>query len=165
MTKETTSEALALRAEVENFLYDEAARLDRRDFQGWLELFTDDCIYWVPSMRDEIDPSRQVSIVYDNKQTLGERVWRLDSGLAYAQEPQSRTVHVVGSVRIMDVADAEIEVESTQVVAEFRRGSQHMHAFRCEHRLRREEAGLRIARKKVLLVNNDGHLGNLSVIL
>jgi hypothetical protein len=50
-------------------------------------------------------------------------------------------------------------------VTEFRRERQHVHAGRYVHRLRRNGDGFLIVLKKVELVNNDGHIGNLSVPL
>jgi benzoate/toluate 1,2-dioxygenase beta subunit len=165
---ETTTgplEAVLLRAEVEDLLFREASLLSARDFPGWLELYAEDATYWIPSNADESDPSRQVSIVYDKRAQLAERVWRLDSGLAYAQEPQSRAAHLVGNVRLLDPEDDLIATESVFVVTEYRRGHLYHHSGRTLHHLRREGDGLRIVRKKVELVNNDGHLGNLSILL
>lgn len=152
-------------ADAAELLYREAALLDERDFAGWLELFAQDGRYWIPSNADDVDPSRQVSIVYDGRDGLRERVWRLDSGLAYAQEPHSRTSHLVGNVMARADGDGEIDVTSAFVVTEFRRERQLTHAGRYRHRLRRTDGGLAIVLKKVELINNDGHLGNLSVIL
>jgi len=151
--------------EIEQFLYREAALLDSRDFPGWLKLFAPDALYWIPSNADEIDPSREVSIVYDDAQFLAERVWRLDSGLAYAQEPRSRTSHVVGNVQASEREDGRFDVDATFLVAEFRRGEQHLHAGRYRYELRREDDDFLIGLKKVELINNDGHLGNLSLLL
>ena len=158
-------DAVQLRAEVEAFLFREAALLDAREFSAWLELFADECLYWIPSNTDELDPTRHVSIVYDERSQLRERVWRLESGLAYAQEPQSRSAHLVGNVQVLHAGGDEIEAESVFVVTEFRRAKQFVHAGRYRHRLRREGQDLRIAMKKVVLINNDGHLGNLSLLL
>lgn len=160
-----TSDAAGLRAEVEELLVHEAALLDRREFAAWLELFAEKCLYWIPSNTDELDPTRHVSIVYDERSQLAERVWRLGTDLAYAQEPQSRSAHLVGNVQILEAEGDVIEVESVFMVAEFRREKQVMHAGRYRHRLRREGGELRIAMKKVVLINNDGHLGNLSLLL
>lgn len=155
-----------LRAEAQDLLFREAALLDRREFSAWLELFTDDCVYWIPSMRDEADPAREVSIVYDDRSLLVERVWRLESGLAYAQEPASRTAHLVGNVTVSAPGDdGVVDVESVLMVTEFRRAAQRVYAGRCLHRLRREAGGLAIAFKKVELIDNDGHIGNLSILL
>jgi 3-phenylpropionate/cinnamic acid dioxygenase small subunit len=166
MSETLTAEATAaLRLEVEALLFREAAFLDRRDFEGWIGLYTDDAIYWIPSMADDVDPARQVSIVYDDYGRLRERVWRLDSGLAYAQEPFSRTLHLVGNVDVVHAAGDELHVESALVVTEFRRDRQFLHSARCRHELRREGGELRITLKKIELINNDGHLGNLSLLL
>lgn len=152
-------------SEIDEFLYVEAALLDARDLPGWLKLFADDGIYWIPAIADDIDPRREVSIVYDNTQHLAERVWRLNSGLAYAQEPTSRTVHLVSNIRVVADDGYELDVASAFLVAEYRAGTQHLHAGQYRHRLRRVGGELQIARKKVELINNDGHLGNLSLLL
>jgi benzoate/toluate 1,2-dioxygenase beta subunit len=96
---------------------------------------------------------------------LRERVWRLESGLAYAQEPASRTAHLVANVQAHVVADESIAVTSTFVVSEFRRERHRAYAGRYRHELWRTETGLVIGLKKVELIDNNGHLGNLSLIL
>ena len=77
------------RSAVEAFLYHEAALLDAGALDDWVELFTDDGVYWVPARTDAPDPARHVSIVYDDKPRLLVRVARLQSGKEYAQEPPS----------------------------------------------------------------------------
>ena len=61
------------RPEIENFLYREARLLDTRKFEEWFDLFTDDAIYWVPAGRDDIDPTRHVSIIHDDKAAMATR--------------------------------------------------------------------------------------------
>lgn len=152
-------------AQVKQLLFQEAALLDSGQFERWLELFATDAIYWVPSGADVVDPHREVSLVYAGLEDLRERVWRLGSGMAYAQDPPSRTVHSVGNVQVVPSPDDLLHVDSVFSVTEFRRGTQFLHAGRYRHHLRQEADGLRIVLKKVELVNNDGYLGNLSVIL
>lgn len=166
MAEAPAAPGTALCAEVEELLFREAALLDRREFSAWLALYSEDCLYWIPSVRDDADPAREVSIVYDDRRLLGERVWRLESGLAYAQEPASRTAHLVGNVTVSAPGDdGLVGVESVLVVTEFRRAAQRVYAGRCLHRLRREGDALAIAFKKVELIDNDGHIGNLSILL
>lgn len=153
-----------LRAEVEDLLFREAALLDRRDFHNWLKLFADDATYWIPSGADEFDPSQHVSLVYDRLAELRERTWRIDSGLGYAQEPASRTAHMVSNVETQE-SGSLVKVDSVFIVAEFRRDRQMIHAGRYRHHLRRNGESLLIVLKKVELINNDGYLGNLSLIL
>jgi benzoate/toluate 1,2-dioxygenase subunit beta len=166
----TTADHPGLRTEVEQFLYTEAACLDAHDYPGWLKLFTPDALYWIPAVADDIDPTREVSIVHDRIGFLTERVWRFDSGLAYAQEPRSRTAHLVSNIRLLDVRPHEaggerIDVAAAFLVAEFRRNDRQLHAGRYEYQLHRAGGELRIDRKKVELIDNDGHLGNLSLLL
>jgi 3-phenylpropionate/cinnamic acid dioxygenase small subunit len=114
---------------------------------------------------DDVDPNQEVSIVYDRLPQLRERVWRLESGLAYAQEPGSRSSRLIGNVTVAEDAGDEVTVHSRFVVTEFRRQRQYVHSGRYVHRLRRDGDGFLIVMKKVELVNNDGHLGNLSLPL
>src|SRR5437773_1767250 len=78
------------REQIEAFLYREARLIDEHRYDEWLSLWTDEAIYWVPCNEDDTDPERQVSIIYDDRVRLGERVARLQSGAAWAQEPKSR---------------------------------------------------------------------------
>ena len=148
---------------VEEFLYHEAALLDERRFEEWLELFTEDALYWIPQ-GDEADPVHRVSIAYDDRRRLHERVLRLGSGFAYAQDPPSRTCHLVGNVRVHE-ADGELDVASSLIVAEVRRNAQNIFAGHVEHRLLPDGDGYRIRRKVIRLVNSDVPLGNVSFLI
>jgi p-cumate 2,3-dioxygenase subunit beta len=155
---------LELCAEVESFLYKEAELLDAREFDAWVELFAEDGLYWVPSGGPDTDPAREVSVAYDSVARLRERVWRLQSGVAHAQEPHSHTSRMLSNV-IAEPEGERVVARSAFVVHEFRRGRLHTHAGRYRHELRRAGDGLAIAVKKVELVNSDGYLGNLSILL
>jgi 3-phenylpropionate/cinnamic acid dioxygenase small subunit len=149
---------------VSDFLYYEAALLDARQLTEWLGLFTDDALYWVPA-RPDADPTRDVSLVYDDRARLSERVRRLTSGFAHAQRPPSRTCHVVGNVRVLGEREGALEVASNLVVAEVRRSQQAVYAGQVTHWLVPASDGWRIRRKIIYLVNSDIALGNLTFIL
>jgi benzoate/toluate 1,2-dioxygenase beta subunit len=160
------------RSAIEDFLYAEAAMLDDADYESWLRLFAEDSLYWIPNAASDLDPTRQVSLVYDDRRHLAERVGRIRGGIAFAQEPASRTSHAVTNVRIVGVEaavdgdGAVVHVDATFSVAEFRRGEEKVHAGRLRYRLQlRSDGDLRIQTKKVELVNSAGYLGNLSLIL
>lgn len=146
------------------FLFHEAALLDERRFEEWLGLFSDDALYWVPQGEDP-DPARQVSIAYDDRRRLHERVLRLTSGFAYSQDPPSRTVHVVGNVMQTGESDGALEVASAQIVAEVRRNTQNLYAGRVEHHLVPDGDAFRIRRKVVRLANSDVPLGNVTFLI
>lgn len=148
----------------EEFLYHEAALLDDRRFEEWLTLFDEDALYWIPQ-GDEPDPIHHVSIAYDDRRRLRERVLRLASGFAHSQDPPSRTCHLIANVRSEPAGDEELEVASTLLVAEVRRNVQQIYAGHVRHRLIAREDSFLIRRKVVRLVNSDVPLGNLSFLI
>jgi benzoate/toluate 1,2-dioxygenase beta subunit len=151
---------------VRRLLAEEVRLLDAREFDAWLALLTDDFVYHVPCGPVR-DPARQVSIAYDDRTRVEERVWRLQSGLAHSQLPPSRTQHVVSDVAIRARDGEELTVGASFVLAEVRSDVQTLFVGSTEHRLRRGDGplGWRIARKTVNLLNSDSPLGNLSFIL
>ena len=110
------------------------------------------------------DPTRHVSLVYDDRQRLGLRVDRLQGSHAYAQDPPSRICRIVTNVEMEEPAVGEVDVHSVLTIVELRAGKQRLYAARCRHRLR-EQDGLKIARKEVRLVNRDDVFDNLTLLL
>ena len=118
------------RHQAEDLLYKEARLIDEGNLDDWLTLFTQDSHYWIPAGRYDIDPMREVSIIYDDRQRMEERVWRIQSGIAWAQEPLSRTRHVVSNVEVLNSTDDEATVSSYLILFEMRRGAQGAFAGR-----------------------------------
>jgi 3-phenylpropionate/cinnamic acid dioxygenase small subunit len=148
------------------FLYHEARLLDRGDLAAWLELFTDDAHYWIPARRGLVDPDRHVSIVYDDKSRLAVRVARLLSGKEYAQEPPSITCRQLSNVVIVHDDGLEAEVDGVQVTYETRPNTAaQVLPSHVTWRLRRRPDGIRIASKRVLLVDLDRYYENLTFII
>ena len=106
--------------EVEQFLYREARLLDNRQFHQWAELLADDLRYWMP-MRSNIYPANskaiasldearqesrdltephELAVMDETRDTLLRRIERLDSGLAWAEDPPSRTRHFISNVEL-----------------------------------------------------------------
>jgi len=160
------------RAEAEDFLYLEAQLLDERRLDEWLDLFTEDGIYWLP-IDPASEPKRHLSIVYDNALRRQERVWRLLHTEAPSQSPASRTQHFVSNLRVEPGPDGEAIVRSAQMVCEMRGGDyrqiglggQQNFACSAEHRLQRRDGSWRIALKKLVLLNRDVPIENLSFLL
>jgi 3-phenylpropionate/cinnamic acid dioxygenase small subunit len=151
--------------QVENFLYREARLMDEHAYDEWLSLWTDDALYWVPCNDDDIDPQRHVSIIYDNRPRLEDRIDRLKSGAAYAQDPKSRLRRVVSNIEVEEGENGEITVYSNFNLTELRRSRQDTFAGRTVHKLRAQGSSFKIAYKKVLLVNNDEVIDNLTFLI
>lgn len=152
------------RPEAEDFLYREARLLDERRLEEWLALFTEDAHYWIP-YQDGADPGVQTPIVYDDRVTLERRIARLRNSAAHAQSPPSRTRHYITNVEVESTGPDEAKVYSNLVIYEVRTGQQRDCAGWCEHRLRRQQAGWRIAQKKVCLINSDQPIYNLTFLI
>jgi benzoate/toluate 1,2-dioxygenase beta subunit len=159
-----TLDDLLLVREIEEFLFHEARLLDERRFEDWMTLFTEDGIYWVPALPGQTAATDQVSIFHDDRELMEVRIRRLRHPHNYAQAPPSRTRHLVGNVVVEDVdGHGEIHVRSSLVMAEFRADEQRLFAAECRHRLRRVDGALRIAWKRVDLVDCDAPHGHMSV--
>jgi 3-phenylpropionate/cinnamic acid dioxygenase small subunit len=153
------------RFQVEQFLYHEAQLMDEHRFDEWLALWTQPALYWVPSNRDEIDPKREVSLIYDDWVRIQLRIARLKSGFAHAQEPRSRMRRLISNIEIEEAPDNDIIAQSNFILAELRRGKQDLFAGRTTHRLRPDSGALKIVSKKVLLINNDEPIDNLTFLI
>jgi 3-phenylpropionate/cinnamic acid dioxygenase small subunit len=160
------------RQEAEAFLYKEARLLDERRLEEWLDLFTEDGLYWFP-MDEGSDPERDPSILCDDRITRAERVYQLLHQPHHCQMPASRTVHFVSNVEVDGNGNgAESIVWCSVAVFELRPGDerqfglgqQRSFAARCEYRLRRETEW-KIVLKKVMLINRDLPLENLTFVL
>jgi benzoate/toluate 1,2-dioxygenase beta subunit len=150
-------------AECEMFLVEEARLLDEGRFADWLALFTEDAWYWVPSEPNQDSPLTTVSLMYDDRKLLETRVRRLVGPRMHAQEPRSRTSRIVTNVTIQERGPAAALVRSKFMMVECRRGEQRLFAGTCRHELVRLDGMLRIASKRVELVNCDAPLDGLVV--
>jgi 3-phenylpropionate/cinnamic acid dioxygenase small subunit len=142
-------------ARCEQFLLHEARLLDEARFDDWLALFTADGWYWVPSEPGQDNPHDTVSLIYDDRRLLETRVRRLASPRIYSQEPRSRTSRIVSNVTVEDAGANACTVRSKFLIVEYRRESQRIFAGTALHRLVLADFGIRIAWKRVDLVDCD----------
>jgi 3-phenylpropionate/cinnamic acid dioxygenase small subunit len=169
-----TKGALAMtRAEAEDFLYREARLLDELELDEWLTLFTADGLYWIP-IDDSKPPEANVSVIYDPPLRREERVHHILRTRFPSQSPRSRTVHMVGNVEVRaDAGPGEIGLRSNQVIHEIRTGDYRQTGLgdlrtlvaTVEHVLRSEGGTLKIALKKIRLIDRDMPLGNLTFLI
>jgi 3-phenylpropionate/cinnamic acid dioxygenase small subunit len=167
-----------VRQEVEDFLYQEAELLDERRYEEWLALFTDDTHYWMPLRRNvpRGEPEREftragldVNWFDEGKDTLTRRVRQILTGVHWAEEPPSRTCHIVANVQILHAggdpaAPDEVGVKSRFVVYRNRVETEtDLLVGKREDLLRRVGGSWRIARRKIVLDQNVLLAKNLTV--
>jgi 3-phenylpropionate/cinnamic acid dioxygenase small subunit len=146
----------------ELFLMHEARLLDEAKFDDWLALFTADAWYWVPSEPGQDNPHDTVSLIYDDRRLLETRVRRLASPRMYSQEPRSRCSRIVANVTVEEAEAGGVTVRSKFLMIEYRREQQRLFAGTAWHRLVQLDGAIRIAWKRVELVNCDAPMDGLT---
>ena len=144
------------------FLEHEVRLLDEAKFDDWLALFATDAWYWVPSEPDQADPHNTVSLIYDDRRLLETRVRRLASPRMYSQEPRSRCSRIVANVSMEDAEGRAVTVRSKFLMVEYRREQQRLFTGTAWHRLVQLDGSIRIAWKRVDLVNCDAPLDGIT---
>jgi benzoate/toluate 1,2-dioxygenase subunit beta len=151
--------------EVEQFIYREARLADDHEYDAWEGLWTDDAIYWIPAGAPDVDPTKHMSIIFDNRSRISTRIKQLQTGKRHAQTPESRLRRLISNIELLGEEDGDIVVTANFLVVESReRGIQNW-AGRYEYRLRRSDDGLRMARKTAILVDNDRPLYTLAFLI
>lgn len=156
----------------EEFLYREAALLDRREFEAWLELLTEDVRYFMPLRRNVPSQDaaeewtregRDIAWFDEGKDVLAMRVEQLRTGVHWAEEPPSRTCHLVSNVLLLDDSGPEWQVHSHFIFYRNRMEREtDLLAGRREDRLRVTPKGLRLAHRRILLDHNVLEIKNLT---
>lgn len=154
--------------DIQQFLFKEADLLDRREFEMWASLYTEDGILWVPLRNDADfeDRLHEASLVWDDRELRQIRVARLRHPAIHSQSPPARTVRLVSNVIVdgwrLDTVD--VLVRSCLVVVESRPPMHRVWGARCEYWLRVGGGwDFRIARKIVRLTNSDDVLSNVAL--
>ncbi len=88
-----------------DFVVREARLLDECRYDEWLELWTDDGLYWVPLVPGQTEALQHNSHLHEDGLLRKLRVERLKSPRAFSQQPPSRAHHLL-QVPVLDLADA-----------------------------------------------------------
>lgn len=140
------------------FLHHEARLLDSRRFMEWLELLSHDCVYWLPAQPNS-DPRQEVTISFDDRRRLEDRIVRLETGFAHNQEPDRRLCRFISNVEAWECdGGTSRRVMAKEHVYEHRTG-RHMvdYVVSLDYWLVKEGEDWKIKVKKAQLINSlDG---------
>ena len=159
---------LVTRAEVEDFLFEEAALLDAWRLDDWLELFAEGACYRVPpaGSPDEVDPATTLFYVADDYFRLTERVKRLNKPTAHVEFPKSRCRHLVSNVRIVSSTEDGLRVTSNYVTYRTKGGRTETYLGHHIYDLCLVHGLLRIRNKTSFLdTDNLNEQGKVSIIV
>jgi 3-phenylpropionate/cinnamic acid dioxygenase small subunit len=159
------------------FLVEEAALLDAADYAGWLGLLCDDIRYLMPvrvttARGAGFDTLADMGHFDEDLYALRKRVQRLATDHAWTEDPPSRTRHFVTNVRTfpgITIPNGGVEFLVESAVLLFRsrgdtREADLVSAGRTDV-LRETAAGLRLARREILVDEAVLRTQNLAVFL
>jgi ethylbenzene dioxygenase beta subunit len=144
----------------------EAACLDDLLYDDWLNLFDEECEYWIPRAHAQVDPRTHVSLFYEDRGLMTARVMRLRHPAAHSLAQPVRGVRIVGSFTMLSdntLADVDIVIRSRFHLVESQGSVQRIFAGTYTHTIRPDT--LKIRRKRVDLINCDGPFEVLQVYL
>lgn len=163
---------LETRFAVNDLLVAEAALLDDRRFEEWLDVFTDDIEYTAPIKVNRKAPADDVvddiGHYDDNKASLTLRVRRLMTDVAWAEDPRSHTRRFVTNVRIEPAdTDGELAVRSNLMLFRSRgdMGAYDLIVGERHDRLRLVDGAWRICRRRAVLDQASLGTKNMGVFL
>lgn len=153
-------EAALRQFEVESFYTTEAALLDAHEYEEWIKLFSEDTHYFMPIRRTrlrrelskEFTRPGEMAFFDDNKEILIGRVTKLRTGAAWAEDPPSRTRHIVTNVSVREIDGDELEVQSNFLVYRTRLKSEETSWIGSrQDLLRRHNGSFLVARRHIFL--------------
>jgi len=158
----STDSGVELKAYVD-LLYREGMLLDEQRWDEWLALYAPDCVFWMPMWRDETtlnpDPRTSLShIYYDSRKGLEDRIARIRSSRhAPSATPVPRTAHMVSNVIDLGQTPERIRLRVTwsSHVLYLRSRMQHVLFGWSEYEIAKTGPDLKIAGKKIVLLNDD----------
>lgn len=97
------------------FLYREARLLDDREWDEWLDCYSQSVAYWMPAWTDDdvltTDPQTEISLIYyGNRKGLEDRVYRLKTERSSASTPEARTSHFIANVEVLETRAGAIDL-------------------------------------------------------
>ena len=158
--------------ELMQFYIHEAWLLDERKFQEWLDLFTDDVLYFMPrrmnvqrkDMALELSPVGDLAIFEDDKTYMKIRVDRLETGMAWAEDPPSRTRHLVGNLVVEQLPNGEVKAKTAFILyRSHRERDENIFAGSREDELRNVDGQWKVSKRVIVLDTNVILAKNLSV--
>jgi len=149
-----------------DFIYNEARMLDEGRYSDWLELWMPDGHYWMPLDYQQTDKNLVTSLLYEDLFMLKLRVERLNGVRTFSQKPRSRCHHVIQRpfVDLIDNDSGQYTTNTAMHYVETRLDEQILLAITATHELVQQEGDLRIANKRVDLLNSDAAFGNIQLL-
>lgn len=158
--------------EIRRFLHDEAALIDDGRLRDWLDLLTDDVSYRIPT-RVTKDRGAETEFdtdsfhLNDDRYRLEKRIQRLETEYAWAEDPPSRTRHIISNIRV-DEGDGDGHQVRSNFLLYRNRGDSSDHDLLAGERhdvIRRVDGQLKLAERVVELDQGTLSTHNISFFI
>ncbi|MFN0000184.1 MAG: aromatic-ring-hydroxylating dioxygenase subunit beta [Burkholderiaceae bacterium] len=147
---------LLLQREVEQFLYRQSAMLDNKRWQDYIDLFSEDGLYWMPPAAHYTTWLGQPAIFVEDPDFMTVRMKRIQHPRAWSQVAEWATNHVVSNVEIEKVdANGDIHVLSRFHMMELRRDNVRHFGGTYRHTLVKKGGSFAIKMQRVDLFNGQ----------
>lgn len=152
------------REQVIDFIYEEARMLDEGRYDAWLALWLPDGHYWMPLDYAQTDPINVTSLMYEDMFMLKLRVERLNGARTFSQKPKSRCHHVIQRPFVDELTQQSARTKTFMHYVETRLDEQQLLALTATHDLAVVDGALRIANKRVDILNCDAAFRNIQLL-
>jgi p-cumate 2,3-dioxygenase beta subunit len=139
-------------AEVERFLFEEAALLDEWKLDEWLRLLTDDAVYLVPPLdTPDADHRKALFLIADHYPSLCSRVGQLMGRSVWSENPRSRTRRLITNVRVVESGPGRASITANFAVWRFQFEQTDVYVGQYRHVVVRGPAGLLLHERRAVL--------------
>lgn len=149
--------------QVTQFLWHEAAILDAKEYDAWLNLWQPDGLYIIP-IEDADDYAAVLNLCYDDDKMRRDRIKRFQDGFSISSAPPAVTVRTLSRFVIDAVDGNKVVVSCGQHLVEDKFGRQRLWAANVRYTLTSTDSSFKIQEKVVRLLNSDGVLNSFSYL-
>lgn len=149
--------------DAEAFIWAEADLLDRKEYDAWLALWSDEGFYTLP-IGDGEDFDNMLNLCHDDAKMRRDRITRFQQGFSISSAPPAQTVRTVSRFVIDKVEADDITVRCAEHLIEDKFGRQRIWAANLTYTLIVTPSGFKIRHKVARLLNSDGMLNSFSYL-
>jgi len=139
----------------EALIFAEARLADDLKLEQWLDCYSRECIYWIPSSYTKSDPREEITLELHDRRRLEDRVARIRTGLAYSMVPVIRTRHVLGNIEYWQGDKSEIRARASFILDALFDGKHRILSGWCGYSLLNEKNNWKIEVKQTNLIDAD----------
>ena len=149
--------------QVTQFIWHEAAILDAREYDTWLDLWQPAGLYIIPIQEAE-DYAEVLNLCYDDDKMRRDRIKRFQEAFSISSAPPAVTVRTLSRFVIDAVDGNTVVVSCGQHLIEDKFGRQRLWAANVRYTLTSTGSSFTIQEKVVRLLNSNGVLNSFSYL-